>query len=67
MTEERAGGQARAGSDLRHGGLSEALFQEEGHKVRALVRNPAKLISKGPELEVHQGSITDDPNLDELV
>ena len=44
-----------------------SLALREGHKVRALVRNPAKLISKGPELEVHQGSITDDPNLDELV
>ncbi|MGY2896649.1 NAD(P)-dependent oxidoreductase [Deinococcus sp. UYEF24] len=40
---------------------------KEGHKVRALVRTPAKMVSGSPELEVHQGSIMDVPNLDELV
>jgi NAD(P)-dependent dehydrogenase (short-subunit alcohol dehydrogenase family) len=43
-----------------------SLALREGHKVRALVRHPAKLASRSPELEVHQGSITDVPNLDEL-
>lgn len=45
--------------------VSHAL--KEGHRVRALVRTPAKLASRSPELEVHQGTITDVPNLDELV
>lgn len=39
----------------------------EGHKVRALVRNPAKVQINSPNLEVHQGSITEVANLDELV
>jgi nucleoside-diphosphate-sugar epimerase len=45
--------------------VSRAL--EQGHRVRVLVRDPAKLAVDGPNVEVHQGSITDDPNLDELV
>ena len=44
-----------------------SLALKEGHKVRALVRNPAKLTFKNSELEVHQGDITAVPNLDELV
>lgn len=44
-----------------------SLALREGHKVRALVRTPAKLVSERPELEIHQGSITDVSNLDELV
>ena len=44
-----------------------SLALKEGQKVRALARNPAKLALKNPNLEVHQGSITNAPNLDELV
>lgn len=39
----------------------------EGHKVRALVRDPAKLVSTRPELTVHEGSIEDVAKLDGLV
>lgn len=45
--------------------ISQAL--EEGHTVRALVRNPAKLSTRHANLQVHQGSITDISNLDDLV
>lgn len=45
--------------------IAQAL--QEGHRVRALVRTPAKLGDSQSNLEVHQGSITDIPNLDELV
>lgn len=41
--------------------------QKDGHKVRALVRNPAKLPMASSNLEVHEGSITDVTNLDALV
>ncbi len=44
-----------------------SLALKEGHKVRALARNPAKLAVKNPDLAVHQGSVTDISNLDELV
>lgn len=44
-----------------------SLALKAGHKVRALVRNPAKLTSTAPELDIHQGSIADVHNLDELV
>ena len=40
---------------------------EQGQRVRVLVRDPAKLASDHPALEVHQGSVTDLSNLDELV
>jgi len=43
-----------------------ALALKEGHKVRALVRDPAKLFQH-PELELHQGNITDVPDLDALL
>lgn len=39
----------------------------EGHKVRALVRDPAKMRMESPNLQVLQGSITAVANLDELV
>ena len=47
--------------------VSQAL--EEGHTVRALVRNPQKLATYTPKpnLQIHTGSITNIPNLDELV
>lgn len=44
-----------------------SIVLKEGHKVRALVRNPAKLTTTHPNLDVRQGDITDVPNLDELV
>ena len=44
-----------------------SLALKEGHKVRALVRNPAKLVAQHPNLQVQQGSITDVGNLDDLV
>ena len=40
----------------------------DGHRVRALVRNPAKLSTTNPNLEIRQGSITDgDLDTDSLV
>jgi putative NADH-flavin reductase len=39
----------------------------DGHRVRALVRDPAKLQVNSPDLEVHQGSITDLANIDRLL
>ncbi len=44
-----------------------SLALQEGHRVRALVRNPAKLAAVDPKLEVQQGSITEVADLDELV
>ncbi len=43
------------------------IVLREGHRVRAVVRNPEKLALGDPELEVHQGSITDTLELDVLV
>ena len=39
----------------------------EGHKVRALARNPAKMPMQNPSLLVQQGSITEAVDLDALV
>lgn len=39
----------------------------DGHKVRALVRSPGKLPSGQQNLEVRQGSITDEVDIDSLV
>lgn len=44
-----------------------SLALEDGHKVRALARTPAKLTHVSPDLTVQQGNITDVENLDELV
>ena len=44
-----------------------SLALREGHAVRALVRNPAKLAVESPALEIHQGGITETLNLDELL
>lgn len=40
---------------------------QEGHRVRALVRNPEKVAIHDPNLDVVQGSITDYQPLDELL
>ncbi len=45
--------------------VSHAL--REGHHVRALVRTPAKLISRSPVLDIYQGSIAHVPDLDGLL
>ena len=39
----------------------------DGHRVRALVRDPGKLTVDSPDLEARQGSITEAPGLDGLV
>jgi putative NADH-flavin reductase len=39
----------------------------DGHRVRALVRSPAKLTEKRENLDVRQGSVTDPLDTDELV
>lgn len=44
-----------------------SLALKEGHKVRAVVRSPAKLVVTGAELEVRQGDITDVLDLDGLL
>lgn len=44
-----------------------ALALKEGHKVRALVRNPEKLSMRSQHLELHKGSITNVANIDELM
>jgi len=44
-----------------------SLALNDGHHVRVLARNPAKLDSTIPSLEIHQGSITESPDLDRLV
>jgi len=44
-----------------------SLALKDGHRVRVLVRDPAKLDSTGPDVEIHQGSITDVPDLEGLV
>jgi putative NADH-flavin reductase len=43
------------------------LALEDGFRVRALARNPAKFAMTDPSLEVVLGSITDIPDLDALV
>lgn len=40
---------------------------EQGHRVRALARTPAKFRMQHPDLAVTQGSITDHPDLDALL
>lgn len=44
-----------------------ALALQEGHRVRALVRTPGKITTTHPDLEVHQGTITDPPDLHPLL
>lgn len=43
------------------------LVLREGHRVRAVVRDPVRLADGPPELEVHQGSVTDPLDLDALL
>ncbi len=43
------------------------LALEEGHRVRALVRDPARLAIVHPDLEVVSGSIAESPDLDALL
>jgi putative NADH-flavin reductase len=44
-----------------------SIALQEGHSVRALARTPSKFGYTDPDLEVHQGSITDVRSVDELV
>ena len=44
-----------------------SLALDDGHRVKVLARNPGKLESNDPSLQVHQGSITDNLDLDELL
>ena len=44
-----------------------SLALNEGQRVRALVRNPAKLAARHPELDVRQGAVAETANLDELL
>src|SRR3546814_19639338 len=55
------GGSGRTG---RH--FVEIAFKK-GHKVRALVRDPAKLAIRNSNLELRQGSIVNGANLYELL
>lgn len=43
------------------------LALQQGHRVRALVRNPSKLSVQDPKLDVHTGSITNTLDLDRLL
>jgi putative NADH-flavin reductase len=45
--------------------VSQAL--KDGHRVRALVRNPAKVEVSDPNLELHTGSITNITDISKLV
>lgn len=40
---------------------------EQGHRVRALARTPAKFTEHHPDLEVVRGSVTESPDLDALL
>ena len=44
-----------------------SLALNDGHRVKVLARNPGKLDRTRPNLEIHEGSITDVPDLDGLV
>jgi nucleoside-diphosphate-sugar epimerase len=44
-----------------------SLALDDGHRVKVLARNPGKLDSTRPNLEIHEGSITDIADLDGLV
>lgn len=44
-----------------------SLALRDGHRVRALVRNPEKIEGQSPNLELHQGSVSDYDRIDELV
>ena len=55
------------GGSGRTGRHFTALALSEGHRVRALVRTPAKLESKHINLEVVEGSIDDLSTIDALL
>jgi len=55
------------GASGRTGQHFVSLALEEGHQVRALVRNPEKVAIQSPHLELFTGSITDYDKIDELV
>ena len=40
---------------------------QEGHRVRVLARTPAKLTNADANLDLHQGTITDPPDLEPLL
>ena len=44
-----------------------SLVLKDGHRVKVLVRDPGKLGNVSSNVEVHQGSVTDVPDLDGLV
>ncbi len=44
-----------------------SLALHAGHRVRVLARTPGKLDSTNPNLEIHQGTITDPPDLESLL
>ena len=52
------------------GGTGQHLVKQvlaDGHRVRALARTPSKLRAQGENLDIVQGSITEDLDLDALV
>lgn len=44
-----------------------SIALQNGDRVRVLARDPGKLELTSPDLDIRQGSITDDPDLDGLV
>ncbi len=44
-----------------------SLVLQEGHRIRALARTPSRLASPHPDLDVHQGSITEPLDLNRLL
>ena len=55
------------GATGRTGRHFTALALQRGHRVRALARTPDRLDLRNPELDVHQGSITDALDPDRLL
>ena len=55
------------GATGRTGRHFTSLALEQGHRVRALARNPAKMESGHPHLEVHPGAVPEVPHLDDLL
>src|SRR5262249_13543238 len=44
-----------------------SMALNEGHRVRALVRTPEKLVTQSSNLELHRGSISEPGSLDKLL
>ncbi|WP_168123658.1 NAD(P)H-binding protein [Paenibacillus sp. HB172176] len=55
------------GASGRTGQHFVSIALKEGHKVKALVRNPEKMKMKNSNLELFKGSITDCEDLDDLL